>query len=71
MSEVVQMLSDREHEIPLPMQPPFLNASILSSDDSTTAPNGENTAQESAVYTANSNTIYESICELTVTSKPS
>ncbi|EXB90356.1 Cysteine-rich receptor-like protein kinase 42 [Morus notabilis] len=66
MSEVVQMLSDREHEIPLPMQPPFLNASILNPDDSR-----ENTAQESAVYTANSNTIYESMCELTVTSKPS
>lgn len=35
MTEVVQMLTDSEFEIPSPKQPPFLNASVLSADDST------------------------------------
>ncbi|KAF2293296.1 hypothetical protein GH714_040673 [Hevea brasiliensis] len=35
MAEVVQMLTNREYEIPSPKQPPFLNASVLSADDST------------------------------------
>ncbi|KAF8408272.1 hypothetical protein HHK36_007421 [Tetracentron sinense] len=32
ISEVVQMLTDRECGIPLPKQPPFLNASVLDPD---------------------------------------
>ncbi|KAK9278164.1 hypothetical protein L1049_027724 [Liquidambar formosana] len=35
MPEVVQMLNDKESEIPSPKQPPFLNSSVLGSDDST------------------------------------
>ncbi|XP_038682872.1 cysteine-rich receptor-like protein kinase 1 isoform X2 [Tripterygium wilfordii] len=34
MSEVVQMLNDKECVVPSPKQPPFLNASVLSPDDS-------------------------------------
>ena len=56
MSEVVQMLSDNEYEIPSPKQPPFLNASLLNSDDTIMV-------SFSSSYTANSTTIYESICE--------
>lgn len=37
MSEVVQMLTDIEYEIPSPKQPPFLNASVLASDNSRTS----------------------------------
>ncbi|PQM42796.1 cysteine-rich receptor-like protein kinase 1 isoform X2 [Prunus yedoensis var. nudiflora] len=37
MTEVVQMLTDKECVIPSPKQPPFLNASILSSDVSRTS----------------------------------
>jgi hypothetical protein len=36
MSEVVEMLNNEECVIPSPKQPPFLNASVLSSDDSST-----------------------------------
>lgn len=35
MAEVVQMLTNRECEIPKPKQPPFLNASVLSTNDCT------------------------------------
>ncbi|KAA8548130.1 hypothetical protein F0562_004609 [Nyssa sinensis] len=34
MDEVVQMLTNKDYEIPLPNQPPFLNASLLESDRS-------------------------------------
>ncbi|KAL5816238.1 hypothetical protein ACOSQ3_024616 [Xanthoceras sorbifolium] len=34
MSEVVQMLNDKDFTIPSPKQPPFLNASVISSGDS-------------------------------------
>ncbi|CAB4311169.1 unnamed protein product [Prunus armeniaca] len=37
MTEVVQMLTDKECVIPSPKRPPFLNASILSSDVSRTS----------------------------------
>ncbi|KAK6249520.1 hypothetical protein SCA6_003525 [Theobroma cacao] len=33
MAEVVQMLTDKSCEIPSPKQPPFLNASVLSPED--------------------------------------
>ena len=36
MSKVVEMLNNEEYVIPSPKQPPFLNASVLSSDDSST-----------------------------------
>ncbi|GMN45924.1 hypothetical protein TIFTF001_015107 [Ficus carica] len=71
MSEVVQMLNDREYEISFPIQPSFLNASLLNSDDSKTVSDGRNTNEVSATYTVNSSTIYESIYEITVTSRPS
>ncbi|EEF51974.1 BRASSINOSTEROID INSENSITIVE 1-associated receptor kinase 1 precursor, putative [Ricinus communis] len=35
MTEVVEMLTNKECEIPTPMQPPFLNASVLSAGGST------------------------------------
>ncbi|KAH7511676.1 hypothetical protein JRO89_XSUnG0178600 [Xanthoceras sorbifolium] len=34
MSEVVQMLNDKDFRIPSPKQPPFLNASVISPGDS-------------------------------------
>ena len=34
MSQVVQMLSDQNSVIPEPMQPPFMNASVLNPSDS-------------------------------------
>ncbi|KAH7510610.1 hypothetical protein FEM48_ZijujUnG0107200 [Ziziphus jujuba var. spinosa] len=37
MSEVVQMLTDIEYAIPSPKQPPFLNASVLTSENSRTS----------------------------------
>ena len=46
MSEVVRMLNDEEYIIPSPTQAPFLNASILSSDE---------TNQYSAARTSTSN----------------
>jgi len=36
MFEVVEMLSNEECVIPSPQQPPFLNASVLNLDDTTT-----------------------------------
>ncbi|KDP31073.1 hypothetical protein JCGZ_11449 [Jatropha curcas] len=35
MAEIIQMLTDKECQMPSPKQPPFLNASILSADDFT------------------------------------
>lgn len=35
MSQVVQMLSDETSVIPEPMQPPFMNSSVLNPSDST------------------------------------
>lgn len=35
MSQVVQMLTETDYPIPLPMQPPFLNASVMNPDAST------------------------------------
>lgn len=37
MFEVVQMLTNIEYAIPLPKQPPFLNASVLTSENSRTS----------------------------------
>ncbi|KAF9624795.1 hypothetical protein IFM89_014083 [Coptis chinensis] len=36
MPEVILMLTDREYLVPLPMQPPFLNASVMNQDTSST-----------------------------------
>lgn len=63
MSEVVQMLSDTENVIPSPKQPPFLNASLLSSDETKMVSDDQNPDEVSASYTANSTTIYESIAD--------
>ncbi|GLU20739.1 hypothetical protein SLE2022_369220 [Rubroshorea leprosula] len=37
MSEIVQMLTNEDYTIPSPQQPPFLNASVLSPDDTTSS----------------------------------
>jgi hypothetical protein len=37
MFEVVEMLNNEKCVIPSPKQPPFLNASVLSSDESSTS----------------------------------
>ncbi|PON59671.1 Serine/threonine protein kinase [Trema orientale] len=68
MSEVVKMLNDKQYEIPSPKQPPFLNASLLNSDEGQT--DGQNPDEVSSSYTANSSTSNESICEATAASEP-
>lgn len=51
MSEVVQMLTEEDCAIPSPRQPPFLNASVISPDDSSVSSLMETLSQEHAPAT--------------------
>eukprot|EP00268_Persea_americana_P062976 TRINITY_DN8118_c0_g1_i9.p1 TRINITY_DN8118_c0_g1~~TRINITY_DN8118_c0_g1_i9.p1 ORF type:complete len:661 (-),score=119.85 TRINITY_DN8118_c0_g1_i9:800-2749(-) len=44
MSEVVQMLTDIQYSIPLPMQPPFLNSTVINQSSSTISTSVTSTA---------------------------
>ncbi|KAF5188838.1 Cysteine-rich receptor-like protein kinase [Thalictrum thalictroides] len=48
MSQVLQMLTDREYTIPLPMQPPFLNASVMNPDSSTMSKSASTRAMDTS-----------------------
>ncbi|KAF4362705.1 hypothetical protein G4B88_018323 [Cannabis sativa] len=60
MSDVVKMLTDEEYGIPSPKQPPFLNASLLNSDETRMI-----SEETSSSYTENSSNLYDSIVETT------
>ncbi|KAM6570040.1 hypothetical protein CsatB_018025 [Cannabis sativa] len=66
MSDVVKMLTDEEYGIPSPKQPPFLNASLLNSDETRMI-----SEETSSSYTENSSNLYDSVVETTEVSKPS
>ncbi|PIA61822.1 hypothetical protein AQUCO_00200072v1 [Aquilegia coerulea] len=65
MSQVLQMLTDREYTIPLPMQPPFLNASVMNPDSSTMTKSASTRAMDtSKSYSMSSSTSASSTVEI-------
>ncbi|KAL5725189.1 non-specific serine/threonine protein kinase [Ranunculus cassubicifolius] len=67
MSQVVQMLTEKDYLIPLPMQPPFLNASVMNPDSTHSISRSSTRAMDTTKSSISSSTSNSTTVEISQT----